>query len=371
MSEKSLQEIRDKQAGLSLSLAKEDFERGINNINNFHETGSQTIEGEFVNPKAIDDDIKQKKELYKQLKFQYLEQETKEKFLRIILDNPPRYIDNSDLAEIDQQTSALKQGLRTKKASVEQRSKQLEALSAEVLIENRQLDSNIAEISNGMQAIAAMQAEIDQLENEDWNNEDNTLLQINDLLKQTGEPGESHSASTIPDIKSQIQLKRQGITQLDVTVGAAQSEAHEAESALASSKSTLKELTDQNRGLVRTIEEERLLAEAARAKSDATGLLGDARSKADKWLNELINIWCSFSNPTIEDLDILPLDEHSFKLVMKIRDRAPLTLHMSKTNFTILRVEPLSEAGSATQIIQRANRSADPINYFMQLFVHQ
>lgn len=70
-------------------------------------------------PRNLDEVVNAKKELYSKLKFQYLEQETKEKFLRLIIDNKPIYIEEQDLKKVETENLALKDKLKAQKSENE------------------------------------------------------------------------------------------------------------------------------------------------------------------------------------------------------------------------------------------------------------
>ncbi|ODV97979.1 hypothetical protein PACTADRAFT_78397 [Pachysolen tannophilus NRRL Y-2460] len=85
------------------------FESLVNDLIN------EDLENKSYNPRLVDELIKSKKELYSKLKFQYLEQETKEKFLRLLIDNKPAYVEENDLKMIQDENFKLKQDLKAKK----------------------------------------------------------------------------------------------------------------------------------------------------------------------------------------------------------------------------------------------------------------
>ncbi|CAH2354327.1 putative spindle pole body component Kre28p [[Candida] railenensis] len=116
-------------------------------------------EPDLYNPTSINEEISFKKELFSKLKFQYLEQETREKFLRAILENPPLYVEQSDIDKKIESNTELKRDLK----QLKQKQKQLEvestALASEVL--------ELREVFQGKaRATELMLEEIEEMERE-------------------------------------------------------------------------------------------------------------------------------------------------------------------------------------------------------------
>lgn len=104
------------------------------------------------------------KELFTKLRFSYVEQMTKEQFLRSITDNPPQLVEaaENDVKEVE--VLALKAELKERKQGVAQLQKQLEEKGAElarryegVQLRTTQLESLPAEIEGLEKSIERLQ----------------------------------------------------------------------------------------------------------------------------------------------------------------------------------------------------------------------
>lgn len=85
------------------------------------------------NPNAISEETFHKKELFSKLKFQYLEQETREKFLRGILDTPPSYVDQNDIEKKIISNKEIKNELKSLKIELIQVEQTCNELAREVI----------------------------------------------------------------------------------------------------------------------------------------------------------------------------------------------------------------------------------------------
>ena len=72
------------------------------------------------------------KELFSKLRFSYIEQVTKEKFLRAITSDVPLFVEPAENARLEQQLAEEKVALKAQKSEVEELVKQLEAQGKEL-----------------------------------------------------------------------------------------------------------------------------------------------------------------------------------------------------------------------------------------------
>ncbi|KAF2271205.1 hypothetical protein CC78DRAFT_506797 [Lojkania enalia] len=80
-----------------------------------------------THPAALEADLVHYKELFGKLRFSYVEQVTKEKFLRGITENPPRLVEATENDEKEKEISALKADLKERKLEIAEILKALEA----------------------------------------------------------------------------------------------------------------------------------------------------------------------------------------------------------------------------------------------------
>ncbi|OLL22663.1 Kinetochore protein Sos7 [Neolecta irregularis DAH-3] len=70
-----------------------------------------TIQSDLPNPLGVEADLNHFKELFSKLKFSYLEQETKEKYLKALLEDPPQFVDQTGINEHGVHAIRITQGL--------------------------------------------------------------------------------------------------------------------------------------------------------------------------------------------------------------------------------------------------------------------
>lgn len=77
-------------------------------------------------PASLQADLSHYKELFSKLRFSYVEQVTKERFLRAILADPPELVDAAQNAELEAQLRSAKSALKAKKEETSKRVEELE-----------------------------------------------------------------------------------------------------------------------------------------------------------------------------------------------------------------------------------------------------
>ncbi|GAB7356048.1 hypothetical protein MBLNU459_g6664t1 [Dothideomycetes sp. NU459] len=116
-------------------------------------------------PASLQADLSHYKELFSKLRFSYVEQVTKERFLRAILADPPELVDASQNAELEEQLRTAKAALKAKKETTEKRVEELEdtgrrlAQSYEIIqLQTTQLEALPLEIENLEATISTLKA---------------------------------------------------------------------------------------------------------------------------------------------------------------------------------------------------------------------
>lgn len=130
-----------------------------------------------TNPKNIDEETRYYKQYLNKLKFIYLEQETRDKFLRQLL------LDENDFTNpIDQTKNLLEQNesskaqLKSLKNNVYTDVDKLYALSLEVVEINSQYQSRLDEVNRFIKETESMNEQVDNLVKEIESNEDHAVL---------------------------------------------------------------------------------------------------------------------------------------------------------------------------------------------------
>ncbi|KAI4168333.1 MAG: hypothetical protein LQ343_006500 [Gyalolechia ehrenbergii] len=83
-------------------------------------------------PASLAADLSHYRDLFSKLRFSYLEQVTKEKFLRAIVGDPPLVVDNAENVELEKQLAEIKQVLKMQKEDVARLVAELEAKGREL-----------------------------------------------------------------------------------------------------------------------------------------------------------------------------------------------------------------------------------------------
>ena len=81
---------------------------------------------ENPSPASLEADLTHYKELFSKLRFSYLEQVTKEKFLRAIVGDPPLVVEHTENIELEAQLAEVKSVLKAQKENVAEMVNELE-----------------------------------------------------------------------------------------------------------------------------------------------------------------------------------------------------------------------------------------------------
>ncbi|KAK9492717.1 hypothetical protein V1508DRAFT_132722 [Lipomyces doorenjongii] len=162
----------------------------------------QSMSVDCSNPAAIEVELKDFKELFSKLKVTYLEQETKETFLRAILDDDDEKateeaserkglrvwrVGQLDLDDATQRNVGLKQVLVDKKNALQNASNEIAALVGRVCDKYEVLKMDVSEAEEMLQEIETMQAEVRELEkDEEGDKEVHQTLSLKETLSLYG-----------------------------------------------------------------------------------------------------------------------------------------------------------------------------------------
>ncbi len=83
-------------------------------------------------PTSLAADLSHYRDLFSKLRFSYLEQVTKEKFLRAIVGDPPLIVENTENVELEKQLAEIKAVLKMQKADVQRLVEELEKKGREL-----------------------------------------------------------------------------------------------------------------------------------------------------------------------------------------------------------------------------------------------
>lgn len=133
-------------------------------------------------PRAINEELAYLKEFCSKLKFQYLEQETRDKFLRLLLIEDTHNVPAEELDRIVQENVELKQVLKQRKTEMENVLEKSEAMAEDVIGLSKSYTSRHKEVDEAIAGVADLQDELDVLL-KDPNNENHvTLFNVKRLI---------------------------------------------------------------------------------------------------------------------------------------------------------------------------------------------
>lgn len=112
-----------------------------------------------LTPSSLAADLVHYKDLFSKLRFSYLEQVTKEKYLRSIVGDPPLVITHDD-------NLALEQSLLGMKADVKRRKDEVEALVLEIEGRAREVAARYQSVVDGVQVLETVPLEVEALKRE-------------------------------------------------------------------------------------------------------------------------------------------------------------------------------------------------------------
>ncbi|RPB01462.1 hypothetical protein L873DRAFT_1803678 [Choiromyces venosus 120613-1] len=127
---------------------------------------SDSLSSNTPTPAALQADLSHYKELFSKLRFSYLEQVTKEKFLRAITEDAPLVVEAGENEELEEGLLVAKGELRKSKREVEGILAELEGLSRRLVDDHKTILSQISQATTLPQQTEEMEVEIAALENE-------------------------------------------------------------------------------------------------------------------------------------------------------------------------------------------------------------
>lgn len=176
-------------------------------------------------PASLEADLAHYKELFSKLRFSYLEQVTKEKFLRAIVGDPPLIVEHQENIELESQLAEVKAVLKEQKEHVAQMVKDLEEKGREltkryetVQLQTTQLQSLPPQIASLNETITALRSTLQQSTSSSTASP-NLALPLDATLALVAE-----RRSEIDDLDQQIKSLQQGLSPKTRALEEAQSE---------------------------------------------------------------------------------------------------------------------------------------------------
>ncbi|KAH7127017.1 hypothetical protein B0J11DRAFT_485961 [Dendryphion nanum] len=221
---------------------------------------SEDSEQNDTHPAALEADLIHYKELFSKLRFSYVEQVTKEKFLRSITDNPPHFVEGIENEMKEKEILALKAGLKQRKLEVAEILKQLEKKGQELALRYEAIQLRTAQLETLPAEISNLNTTIENLRQ--------------DQMPPTNNP---ELALPLPETQQLLQERETELADLNDQIAKLQSTLPSRTRELEKMERELKPLETQKQGTVAAAKE-------ARRRREEGGGIGDELEERGRWL---------------------------------------------------------------------------------------
>ncbi|RKF80662.1 Kinetochore protein Sos7 [Golovinomyces cichoracearum] len=126
-----------------------------------HEVSTELLEN--PTPAALEADLAHYKELFSKLRFSYLEQVTKEKFIRAIVGDPPLVVEQQDNIELEESLADKKVSLKSLKFEVTELVAELEKRGRELYRKHRDIEQQTLQLQELLPMINSLEANLQSL----------------------------------------------------------------------------------------------------------------------------------------------------------------------------------------------------------------
>lgn len=195
----------------------------------------------LTNPRGIKEELAFLKEFCYKLKFQYLEQETRDKFLRHLLMEDTHNVSVDELDQIVKANVELKHALKELKTEMDTVVEQSESLAEEVIDLQRAYSARRLEVDEALAGVDSLQKELDGLLQDPENENHVTLFNMKRLI-DTEDIGLNEALEIA---EAAVSLESQVVAELDRSVDRAKGEHSAKEKVVASLQDSLSRLQVQ------------------------------------------------------------------------------------------------------------------------------
>ncbi|KAF2176196.1 hypothetical protein K469DRAFT_646119 [Zopfia rhizophila CBS 207.26] len=213
-----------------------------------------------THPAALEADLVHYKELFSKLRFSYVEQSTKEKFLRSITDNPPRLVEASENEETEKHILSLKSELKDRKAEIAAILQELESKGRELALKYESIQLQTTQLKSLPNEIENLESTIEQLKQE-----------------QTPPSKNPELALPLPETLERLHGREEELQALNAQLTQLQSKLPQKRRELEKLERELKPLETQKQGTVAAAKE-------ARRRKEEGGGIGDELEEKGRWL---------------------------------------------------------------------------------------
>ncbi|KAG9233687.1 hypothetical protein BJ875DRAFT_463509 [Amylocarpus encephaloides] len=160
-----LEELQGSQSSQELSIIKlsEPLTAPLNSRSGERTSDVSTDLLDNPTPASLEADLAHYRELFSKLRFSYLEQVTKEKFIRAIVGDPPLVVEHQENVELEQSLALSKAALKARKAEVEELVEQLEVKGRQLCRKYENVQLQTAQLKELPQRIEELEASVEEL----------------------------------------------------------------------------------------------------------------------------------------------------------------------------------------------------------------
>ncbi|KAF3004107.1 hypothetical protein E8E13_004126 [Curvularia kusanoi] len=213
-----------------------------------------------THPAALESDLKHYKELFSKLRFSYVEQVTKEKFLRNLTDDPPRLVEAAENVEKEAEILTLKASLKERKLEVADLLKQLEVKGKELALRYDGVQLRRQQLEKLPLEIEGIEASIAQLK-----------------LDQTPTSNNPDLDLPLPETLRLLNEREAELAALNAQIAQLQASLPNRTKELEKLERELKPLETQKQGTIAAAKE-------ARRRKEEGGGIGDELEERGRWL---------------------------------------------------------------------------------------
>lgn len=154
----------------------------LNSAALLYSSTSQNSFTHFPDPTNVKEELSHLQEFSSKLKFQYLEQETRDKFLRLMLMGNDKEVSQTDVDQLLEKNAIEKMGLKKIKTKMYSLIDASEAQAEDVISLNRSFEARNLEVSNTLKEIDNLQEELDMLLSDPDNENHKTLFNLKKII---------------------------------------------------------------------------------------------------------------------------------------------------------------------------------------------
>lgn len=157
-------------------------ENSLASARSIYDSTIENTTSRLSNPNGIKDELAYLKEFSSKLKFQYLEQETRDKFLRLLLIENELNINREDIDTLVTQNAELKQALKDLKREMETVIQSSDTVANDVISLNKAFIARKTDVDETLVGLENLQNELDHLLNSAENENYRTLFNLKKLI---------------------------------------------------------------------------------------------------------------------------------------------------------------------------------------------